>query len=103
MYRDDYEKAGFKMLPVVDPDGLSTFRQIILFSCVLIPVSLIPTMIGMSGLIYFVGALLAGISMLWVGVYLGRSHSIADAKRLLRVSIIYLPVLLGLIVIDSGL
>jgi protoheme IX farnesyltransferase len=103
MYRDDYGRAGFKMLPVVDPDGRSTFRQIIVYSCVLIPVSLLPTLIGMSGIIYFVGTLIAGISMLWFGIYLARSHSIPDARRLLHVSVIYLPVLLALIVIDSGL
>lgn len=102
MYRDDYRRAGFKMLPVVEPDGLSTFRQIIIYSSLLIPVSLLPTIVGMSGIVYFIGALLAGISMLWIGVYLARSHSIADAKKLLRVSVIYLPALLALIIIDSG-
>lgn len=102
MYRDDYERGGFKMLPVVEPDGLSTFRQIIVYSALLIPISLLPTVIGMSGPIYFWGALFLGIMLLLFGAYLGLTRSVTEARRLLRASVIYLPILLILIVTDKG-
>ena len=102
MYREDYARGGFKMLPVVQPDGASTLRQIHVYSALLIPMSLIPTLIGMSGPIYFWGALISGIALFVVGVQLARSRSIQDARRLLRASVIYLPVLLILIVSDIG-
>jgi len=102
MYREDYERGGFKMLPVVEPDGLSTFRQIIVYSALLIPISLLPTVIGLSGSIYFWGALFLGIGMLLIGAYLGITRSVNDARRLLRASVIYLPILLILIVTDKG-
>lgn len=102
MYREDYERGGFKMLPVVEPDGLSTFRQIIVYSALLIPISLLPTVIGMSGPIYFWGALFLGLGMLLIGAYLGITRSVTDARRLLRASVIYLPILLVLIVTDKG-
>lgn len=103
MYRDDYARGGFKMLPVVEPDGISTFRQIIWYSLLLLPVSVLPTVLGMSGMVYLVGSLILGISMLRVGIQLSRSHSGLDARRLLRASIIYLPLLLALIVFDGGI
>jgi protoheme IX farnesyltransferase len=90
------------MLPVVEPDGLSTFRQIIVYSALLIPISLLPTVIGMSGPIYFWGALFLGLGMLLIGAYLGITRSVTDARRLLRASVIYLPILLVLIVTDKG-
>ena len=90
------------MLPVVEPDGASTFRQIVFFSSLLIPVSLLPTFFGISGIVYFYGAIVLGLSMLAVGVMLARSGSVLDARRLLRASIIYLPLLLVLIVADAG-
>lgn len=100
MYREDYERGGFKMLPVVEPDGRSTFRQIVLFSLLLLPVSVTPSLIGMSGTVYFVGSLIAGIALLRVGLSLSKSHSVGDARKLLRASIVYLPFLLALIVFD---
>ena len=101
MFRDDYDRGGFKMLPVVYPDGKRTFRQILGYSLLLIPVSLSPTLIGMSGWIYFVGALAMGIFMLASSVTLIRSHTYRDARKVLRASIIYLPALMGLIVLDT--
>ncbi len=68
MYRDDYARAGIRMLPVVEPDGRSTARQIVLYGLALIPVSLVPSMLGMSGRIYLVGALLLGLWFLYSGV-----------------------------------
>ena len=102
MYREDYERGGFKMLPVVEPDGASTFRQILIYSLLLIPISLLPTVIGMSGPIYFCGTLFMGIILLLMGITLFESKSTKDARKLLRATIIYLPVLLVLIVTDVG-
>jgi len=100
MMRDDYKKGGFKMLPVVEPDGKRMFKHILMFSFALIPVSLIPAIIGMSGIIYFTGALIAGITLLGISRKFAQTQSMSDAKKLLRATVIYLPVLLFLIVID---
>ena len=102
MFKDDYRRAGFKMLPVVDPDGRSTFAQIIFFAVLLIPISLLPTFLGMSGQLYFYGALLAGLLFLYKGFILASTRSIPDAKNLLKASVIYLPVILFLIIIDAS-
>ena len=103
MYRDDYSRGGLKMLPVVDPDGGSTFRQILVYSACLIPISLQPTIIGLSGSIYFYGALALGIWMFVVGLGLARERTTQQARKLLRVSVVYLPVLLALIVADASM
>lgn len=102
MYKDDYQRGGFKMLPVVEPDGQSTFRQVMAFSIVLIPVSLLPTMYGMAGQFYAWGVAALGLFMLVVGYNLYRSHSVQDAKKLLRVSVIYLPLFFALILGDRS-
>jgi protoheme IX farnesyltransferase len=102
MFKDDYRDAGLKMLPVVDPDGISTFRHTLAYSVALIGVSLLPTIIGMTGRLYFYGALLIGLVMLGVAVYFARERGTADARRLLKASIVYLPLLLLLIVLDAG-
>jgi protoheme IX farnesyltransferase len=102
MFRDDYRNAGFKMLPVVDPSGVSTFRQTILFAALLIGVSVLPTMIGMTGKVYCVGALVMGVALLAVGALFAYSKSFLDARRLLKASVIYLPLLLLLIIVDAG-
>jgi heme o synthase len=103
MFQDDYRNAGFKMLPVVEPGGASTFRQTILFSVLLLGVSILPTAIGMTGKVYCVGALVMGLAMLAVGTMFTRTKSFLDARRLLKASVIYLPLLLLLIIIDAGL
>lgn len=100
MFKDDYKKAGFKMLPCVEIEGKNMFKQIHYYSLLLIPVSLIPTLTGLSGAIYFAGALVSGIGLLWVSEMFIKSHSIVDARRLLKATVIYLPILLTLIVID---
>ena len=102
MFKDDYRNAGFKMLPVVEPTGVSTFRQTILFSALLLGVSVLPTVIGMTGRVYCVGALVMGLALLAVGVLLTRSKSFLDARRLLKASVVYLPLLLLLIIVDAG-
>jgi protoheme IX farnesyltransferase len=103
MFQDDYRNAGFKMLPVVEPGGASTFRQTILFSVLLLGVSVLPTAIGMTGKVYCVGALVMGLAMLAVGTMFTCTRSFLDARRLLKASVIYLPLLLLLIIIDAGL
>jgi len=100
MMRDDYKRGGFKMLPVIEPDGRRMFNHVLWFSFALIPVSLIPSVIGMSGSIYFSGVLIAGIALFMISQKFARSRSLVDAKRLLRATIVYLPVLLFLIIID---
>ena len=100
MFKDDYKRGGFKMLPVLDPGGKQTFRQIAFFSLLLIPVSLLPTVIGMSGRIYFYGALFLGIVLLGVARLFIISHNFQDAQKLLRATVFYLPILFFLIIFD---
>jgi len=103
MFRDDYRKADLKMLPVIEPSGVNTFRLTLFFSAVLIGVSLLPTAIGMTGRVYSFGAILMGLALFGIGVLLARTRTFLDAKRLLRASVIYLPLLLLLIIVDASL
>jgi protoheme IX farnesyltransferase len=100
MYREDYARAGIRMLPVVEPDGMSTARQIILYASTLIPVSLFPVLLGMSGKIYLVGALLFGGWFLYTGVRVAFDLTNGRARQVLLASVIYLPVIYGLMVFD---
>jgi protoheme IX farnesyltransferase len=103
MYKEDYARGGFKMLPVVYPDGIRTFRQIIGFSIVLLPVSLMPFYYDMAGAVYATGIFLLGLGMLGLGIKLWRTHSTQDARTLLQASVIYLPLFFALILCDSNL
>ncbi len=100
MYREDYSRAGIQMLPVVEPDGESTARQILLYSIILIPISLLPKMMGMTGTIYLVGALAMGIAFLYSGVQVLLNKTKLRARRVLLTSVVYLPVLYLLMVLD---
>ena len=100
MYKEDYSRAGILMLPVVDPDGRSTSRQIVIYASTLIPVSLFPTLLGMTGKIYLVGALLLGGWFLYSGVRVAFDRTRVRARRVLLVSVIYLPLIYGLMLID---
>ncbi|MFM7141483.1 MAG: heme o synthase [Alphaproteobacteria bacterium] len=100
-WRDDYARGGHVMLPVVDPDGSRTARQTVLYSAALLPVSLLPAILQMSGEIYFFGALALGIGFLAFGVATARDRSVAAAKRLLRYSVAYLPILFALMAADK--
>ena len=100
MFKDDYHNAGFKMLPYAEPGQESMFRQIYYYSLVLIPISVIPAVSGLSGMIYCVGALMAGIWLLGVSRQFIRTQSMLDARRLLKATVVYLPVLLTLIIFD---
>lgn len=101
MYRDEYAKAGILMLPVVEPSGRITMRQIVLFSIMLLPVSLAPFFFDVSGMIFLVGASLLGLWLLWSSIRVARSKTNEDAKKLLLVSVIYLPLLFILMVADK--
>jgi protoheme IX farnesyltransferase len=100
MYREDYSNAGIRMLPVVEPSGESTARQILLFSVLLIPISLLPKWMGMTGTIYFVGALGMGLWFLYSGVQVALDRTRAKARKVLLTSVVYLPVLYALMVLD---
>jgi protoheme IX farnesyltransferase len=94
LYRRDYARAGFRVLPVVDPDGASTARQSVLYALALLVVSLMPTLAGMAGPLYFFGALGLGVGFLAAGTRLAlRPESHAHAASLFRYSLLYLPVL----------
>ena len=100
MYRDQYAKAGILMLPVVEPAGRITARQIVLFAIMLVPVSLAPFFLGFAGLAYLVGATGLGLWFLFESVRTARARSNEKAKRLLMVSVLYLPLIFGLLVLD---
>jgi protoheme IX farnesyltransferase len=103
MYKDDYAKAGLKMLPVIEPAGDRMFRQVVWFCIALLSLSLVPTAMGLTGTLYLLGALAIGFMFLWYGMVVARTRTIADARKLLRASIIYLPALLALIVLDLAI
>jgi protoheme IX farnesyltransferase len=101
MYRDEYARAGFKMLPVLDPDGHRTGSQAVTHTMALVPISLCPSLVQLTGPIYFVGALLLGLVFLWSAVQFSRHLTHSRARHLFYVSILYLPLLLGLMVLDK--
>ncbi len=98
--REDYARAGCPMLPVRDHDGSMTGRQITLYVLALLPLSLVPTVIGSAGVVYFGGALVLGAGLLYFGVRMMIVRSAANARRVLLTSVVYLPLLLGLLVLD---
>ena len=100
MCREDYARAGFPMLPVIQPSGHSTARQMVLYSLALIPVSLAPTALGLAGPSYFVGALLLGLVYTAFGIVFARELSDGAARRVLLVSVVYLPAVLGVLALD---
>ncbi|MBL8222294.1 MAG: protoheme IX farnesyltransferase [Bryobacterales bacterium] len=100
MYREDYQRAGIRMLPVVEPDGASTARQILIASVVLIPVSLLPAYLSMAGTWYSIGAVAMGLFFLHAGFRVARDRTILRARGVLLASVVYLPVLYGLMLLD---
>jgi heme o synthase len=107
LYREDYAAGRIRMLPVIEPDGKSTSRRILLYSVALIPITLVPTLLGMSGYIYFAGAIALGLGLLYFGWRLTSSGT-ADAPRskrparhLLQATIVYLPLLFALMMINT--
>jgi protoheme IX farnesyltransferase len=100
LYRRDYALAGFKMLPVVDADLSATGRQIVLYATALVPVSLSPVYAGVAGQAYFVAAVMLGLAFLSFGVSCATTGKRDDARKLFFASILYLPVLLGVMMLD---
>jgi heme o synthase len=100
LYREQYKKAGILMLPVVEPSGRMTARQIVLFAAMLLPISLAPFFVGLTGFIYLIGASLLGIWFLYESIKTAREKSDKSAKRLLLVSVLYLPLIFGLMVVN---
>ena len=101
MYREEYAKAGILMLPVVEPSGRLTARQIVLFTIMLVPVSLAPFFFGISGPIFLAGAVILGVLFLAASIQAARAKTNEMAKRLLLASVIYLPLLFILMVADK--
>jgi heme o synthase len=108
LYRDDYAKGGVKMLPVVEEDGRSTGRRILAYSVALIPISILPTFLGMAGRIYLLGAVALGFALLYFGVRLATLNlplsaaaSKMRARHVLQATVIYLPLLFVLMTVNS--
>jgi protoheme IX farnesyltransferase len=109
LYREDYAQGDIRMLPVVNSDGKSTVWRILAYSAALIPVSLLPVAFGMAGRIYLVGAILMGVALFRVSMGMAYPQlpatapaSKPSARRLLRATIIYLPALFALMMVNSG-
>jgi protoheme IX farnesyltransferase len=101
LYREDYARAGIRVLPVVDPDGGSTERQIVTGCLALHAAGLLPTLVGLTGGVYFFGALLLGALFLVVGTAQALRPSAPSARRVVIASVIYLPILLALMALDK--
>lgn len=100
MYRDDYARAGIKMLPVVEPEGRITSQQIVLYTLMLLPVSLMPTLMHIAGWIYFSGAIVLGLGFLYYSIRAATMRTTWQARRLLLASVLYLPLLFALMVFN---
>ncbi len=100
LYREDYARAGFQMLPVVDPSGATTTRMVVVYQLALVIVSATPTFFGVAGLFYLMGAVLSSLAFLAVGVRMRRRIDTETARGLFFASLLYLPVILSLMVID---
>jgi len=100
MYRKDYARAGYAMLPVVEPEGLSTTRQTLVFTLLLTLVSLLPTVVGVTGWTYLAGALVLDVWFLLPAYAFYRSRTTRDARRVLLGSILYIPLLVVVIFVD---
>jgi protoheme IX farnesyltransferase len=100
MYKEDYARAGIRMLPVVEPDGKSTARRILLYSIALIPISLMPKFFAMAGNVYLYGALALGLVFLYYGLRIRWDRTRQQARRVLLASVVYLPVLFSLMLFD---
>jgi protoheme IX farnesyltransferase len=101
MYREDYARAGIRMLPTVDPSGDATFRQIICTSTILVWVSALPSLLGMAGIRYFFGALVLGMILLQVGLWANRHRTNTRAKWLMHATVAHIPLLLVWMIVDK--
>jgi protoheme IX farnesyltransferase len=101
MYREDYARAGIRMLSVGDADGSRTFRQILISAAMLVVISLLPSVLRMTGMLYFFGALLVGTALVQVCVWAAYSKSNARAKWLMHATVLHIPILLALMAYDK--
>ena len=101
LYREDYARAGIRVLPVVDWSGKSTGMHSVTNCLALLPVALMPTLVGMAGTVYFAAALVLSVAFLGSAIALMRSGTSRDARRLLLASLVYLPVLLTIMAFDK--
>ncbi len=100
MYREQYAKAKILMLPVIEPEGKITARQIVIFTLLLIPISLAPFFLGFAGVVYLIGATVLGIWFLAASIEAARAKTVEKARKLLLVSVLYLPVIFALLVFN---
>lgn len=101
MYREDYARAGILMLPVVDKEGVRTFRQIILYAASLVAVSLLPAIMGFAGVLYFFGALVTCTALVQVCLWAAHAKTNVRAKWLMHATVMHIPILLGLMMYDK--
>ena len=101
MYREDYARAGILMLPVVDRDGTRTFRQIIVTAAMLVGVSLLPSVFGLTGVRYFFGALVVSMALVQVCLWAASAKTNARAKWLMHATVLHIPLLLALMIFDK--
>jgi len=93
MYREDYERGGIQVLPVGDPNGRSTALQMVNYAAALLPVSLLPTIVGLAGRVYFAGAIVLGLAMLALAIRFALDRTSTRARQLFMASLVYLPLL----------
>ena len=101
VYREDYKRAGIRMVPTVDPEGSRTFTEILLTAALLVPVSLLPSATGLAGARYFFGAVVLGIMLVEVCLWAAASKTNARVKWLMHATVLHLPLLLGLLIYDK--
>jgi heme o synthase len=102
IYREDYGRAGIRMLPTVDPTGDATYGQIVATSAILVPVSLLPSVVGLAGIRYFFGALVLGMLLLQVSLWANSARTNVRAKWLMHATVVHIPLLLGLMIFDKA-
>lgn len=101
MYREDYARAGILMLPVVDREGVRTFRQIILTAALLMAISILPSFFGMTGVLYLVSALVVNVALLQVCLWAAHAKTNMRAKWLMHATVLHIPLLLALMIYDK--
>ena len=100
LFREDYARGGCRMVSVLDPDGRRTGRQVVAYSLVLLPFSLLPAFLGMAGLFCFCASLLLGLTFLGFGLRFRQARTPRRARLLMLASLVYLPALWLLMVFD---
>lgn len=100
IHREDYARGGHRMLPLVDPQGKLTGRQAAVYALILVPCGLLPSVVGIAGTVYFVGALAASLFYLWFAVRFWADVNDATARGLLKASIVYLPTVISLLLLN---